>query len=850
MPGISAIKIRKGIYRFESRKRFQHVQRYRIVEKQPIDKIRDALRLALSPKKAEVKKGPAAAAAAPPAGGFDFRLVAVALVIAIVILLAGFFWLSAAASAAQPSQFQKVEAGSLSDKVLYGEVLTAGSRGSEDHVAAMFVDYDTVGLQNYSINLTTYEEDLPTQIFILNSQRIEASKYSDFLYYLRSNLASKGIALNEISLDQLETVPKGAEVIVPSGIVPRELLEGKSNFSGLTDRGVVVVYIGQSFKSMLNNTLVLTTPQQLQASAAITFDETAAQPCAENFSLFQPLYSVESRGAYGVSTIYGCVPVLKKGSGGALLLVPQTVDGGWGADSAAAARDIARIVEENRWASADTNSSSYLLELGNETPEISGRRIFFTSPFSGTERTVKISFAGYSKTGALLEDTKILRVSKTSLGELYSERLAVTTTNVTGAKIRMNAQLSEPVPASPVMSLVFTNDQGDEAWKEHVGNINTQQEANLDVPIYVDEGEYRLTLEDDSSKVYAATYLEVESVSIKGPGFGATQAIYVFDVQTPITLKSLTVDLDSGKFTKTINDVSAGPLSVDISSYTGGDALAYGNHTFVFTAGTLKRVVEYGRSLPPPPFPPEFILVGLLAAGIMSIGMFFARQEKVAFALDVPDFPPVSRTKIGLDPDTVLSVFPKVNENYRWEYTPLTVYEVKNGFKNIFYKGSPIFITDYNTEYLLNELTRRKKVKEFLDYYGLADWEAKSGRSIRYLAMLRKLRDICVNNAIPFTSLGESEVCDSEINVVGQTMYLHFYEKEDPARLLGRVLATIDKGITLILFKDDAEKRGFSGILNSPSRAPLIAKMEVENSSVLLLTYPELEKMVQEFKGV
>jgi len=29
-----------------------------------------------------------------------------------------------------------------------------------------------------------------------------------------------------------------------------------------------------------------------------------------------------------------------------------------------------------------------------------------------------------------------------------------------------------------------------------------------------------------------------------------------------------------------------------------------------------------------------------------------------------------------------------------------------------------------------------------------------------------------------------------------------------------------------------------------------VLKFEVENSSVLLLTFPELEKMVQEFKGV
>ena len=48
----------------------------------------------------------------------------------------------------------------------------------------------------------------------------------------------------------------------------------------------------------------------------------------------------------------------------------------------------------------------------------------------------------------------------------------------------------------------------------------------------------------------------------------------------------------------------------------------------------------------------------------------------------------------------------------------------------------------------------------------------------------------------------------------------------------------------------EAEKSEFASLLNSPTEASLVLNVEVENSSVLLLTYPELEKMVQEFKGV
>jgi len=358
-----------------------------------------------------------------------------------------------------------------------------------------------------------------------------------------------------------------------------------------------------------------------------------------------------------------------------------------------------------------------------------------------------------------------------------------------------------------------------------------------------------VNLEDDTGRLYASSYLEVTSVSISGPDTGAKPSIYVFDITTPVTLRSMSVTVDE-RDTLTFSDVASGALSVDVSSFTGGDALSYGDHVFEFTAGNLNRKVEYNRPQHPAPFPPELILITLLAGGIVGVGVYFARQEKVFFSLDIPDFPPVSRTKIPLNPDTVLSIFDKVNDNYHWEYTPLTVNEVKNGFKDIFYRGNPIYITDYNTEFLLNDLERTKKVESFLGYYGTKNWEQKSKHTLRYLSMLRKLRDICVNNAVPFTSLDESKVCDSEITVVGQSMYLHFFDSGNKEDVVKRSLETISSGITIVLFKDNPEKALFGGMLNSPTNAALLLKVEVENNSVLLLTFPELESMVQEFKGM
>jgi hypothetical protein len=90
------------------------------------------------------------------------------------------------------------------------------------------------------------------------------------------------------------------------------------------------------------------------------------------------------------------------------------------------------------------------------------------------------------------------------------------------------------------------------------------------------------------------------------------------------------------------------------------------------------------------------------------------------------------------------------------------------------------------------------------------------------------------------------------ITVVGQQISVHFYEKNANLReLISRVLPTIGRGISIILFKNPFDKDGFQQLVNSsPSVAPLIVKMEADSSSLLFLTTEELEKMLLEFKSM
>ena len=851
---IGKAKIKKKSYTFDVRKRYQSSLRFAIKERPPIERIKDAMKLLISPKK-EAKAAQSAKTAAPAPGGFNFFVFGAAILIALIIMFIGYLYLTTQVLA-QTASAPQVEKPSIENTVATSDLLTAGERGSAEQVAALGIDYNTQNLNNYTISIATYNGKIPSQVFVLESDKIEASTYPDFITQLRANLIRRKIILNPVTIRQLETMPDGAIVLVPSGVAPEELLGVGSTISmdKLADRGIVVIYIGQPFTKMLNNTLVIPTPASVVSSLPVVFDERSPPQSTGDFQLFEPLYRASPRGGWGSGSIYGSISLLKKNDG-AFLFIPQTLDGGWRGNATAAASDISTIIFDTPWAdSTGVQPSVYL--MANST-NYSGASYFFSNPFKGDIVTMKVDFTGYSSASNYpIEETLYSHTTKSTLGDLYIVGgNTVVPFNLTSTRTRINAKLNEPSSSQPNMYLSIIDSNGTEMQNIPEGNVNVQAEASFDLPVYVDRGEYIVRLIDDNGKVYAQTYMKVVSIDISFNGLNNQKhSVYGFDISmggNPVTLNKVTVVVDGGK-SGTYQFTGTSHLAVDVGQYSSGDFLGYGDHTFEFSSGDLKETYLYNRPIPQSLFTnPIFWVVGFLTLGIVGIGIVFARQESVFFFIDIPDFPPVARTRIPLPSSTVLSILEKVNENYRWKNTPLTAPEIKNGFKDVFYKGKPIYLTDYNVEYLLDELHSKRLVDESGGYYGLADWENRTGRSISYLALMRHLRDICVNNAVPFTQLGESKLCDSEITVVGQQMYLHFFGKgQSNQQLLVNILNTIQKGITIVLFETDQEKSEFQSLLHSPSAAPIILKMEADSGSVMMLTVPDFEKMLMEFKSM
>ncbi|MBU0591821.1 hypothetical protein KKF81_01915 [Candidatus Micrarchaeota archaeon] len=856
MVDLGKVKITKKVYRFNIVQKFQQVQHYKKRERPPIEIIKNSIKKMISPKKDKTKKEETITQTQPQSG-FNFMILGAAIVIALIILGLGWMYIS--------SQFREeatvfkplIAKPEINNIIMHSEVLTAGARGTPNYIGGLFIDYKAENVANYTVSITSYEKKLPSEVFILNSKRDDATTYSDFVQVLRNNLAKRKIPLNELTIQQLETLPEGAIVIIPSGAIPKEIIgiDSSINMDTLANRGVVVIYIGQPFTRVFNNSIIVTTPSTILKTLPIIFDETSQLQSDPGFSIYQPLYRVLGRGGWKSELAYGSVSVLTKGDG-AFIFLPQTLDSGWRGNYTGAADDVTKIIREIPWAKPIGQTMNYQFSDQNN---YSGQEYFFSEPFEQDSVTLKVDFTGYvPDSNVYTGETLFTHVENNFNSKLFiAQGTKVVSTNVTNELIRMNAQLNEPVAMQPNMFIVVSDINGTDVETFPQGAVSVQADRSFDIPIYIEKGEYIVKLVDDESTVYAQTYMKVVSIDVIYKGFLTEQpSVYVFEFEmddNPVQLGDIEVIVDDGKYgTYKFSDTKN--AQIDVGRYTNNENLPSGPHDFRFSSGGLVvNIPVSGYESSGGIFDnPLFLLVIVLTIGVVAIGIVFARQERVNYSVDIPDFPPIARTKIPLSPDVVLSIFPKVNENYRWENTPLTPSEVKNGFKAIFSKGRPIYITDYNVDYLLDELQKKGAIHESIGYFGLATWEEKTGKTMDYLALMRKLRDICVNNAVPFTGMDESKEADSVITVVGQQMYVNFFEKNgDHEKMLKRVLPSINNGITIILFKSDAQKERFTSTINcSPTPASLIAKMELDSNSMLFLTPDELEQMLKEFKGM
>lgn len=855
MGGLAKIKIQKTKYSFDVKKKYSYEKPYKVVKKPPAELLKEWFKGLFAPKQKTAAAPHKAVEKKPSAPTFNPFIVGAAIIFAIILLGAVAFVLSMQGLGTEIRQVvPSFEKPVVSNAIFDGEIVTSNDRYVNMNSGFVGLRYNASDLDNYTAYVYTFDKNLYSEVFLLESDVEDEGDYSNFVVALRTELGRYGLMLNEISIQDLESLPASAVVIVPSGYLPEELLGGGGSQitpSLLASRGVVVVYVGRPFSKVYSKGIVINTPPEIRKNIPFDFDE-RAQLSSSGISLYQPLYSVSGSGWESFLTS-GSVSVLTKGEGG-FVFFPQSLSGGWRADPLNAAEDIAKVILEAPWAKADGSPKTYSLEPTAASISL------LTNEFKGTAKSVLVVFEGKKRVGdqeIVVHDREVARIKKKVRGNLYiSPSNSIIPSSISGQNVRMYVALAEPQAQQVSLRVLIINGSNSIFTSFPLGRLSTQSEKEVDIALDPPKGEYKVLVVDDAGNAYAASYLSVSSIQVNFLGKGRSPSVYRFSVTMngkPTQLTQVVVSVDGGKHgVYTYASVVTG-IDVDTKQYTGGDALPPGNHSFEFKVGELTETYYIYIPVPQLPFFDDPIFLGAIVFSLLIVAasLIFARKEEARFFIDIPDFPPLAREKISLSPEVILSLFEKVNTSYHWRHTPLKLSEIKSGFKDIYYKGKPIYVIDYNVESILHKMKSHGKIVQFLDYYAPVSWEEATKRNIKYLVLIRALRDICINNATPFTGLGESDKADSEIDVMGQKMFVHFYYQEaDLAALFKKIFANAGEGINIILFENETEKGKFRKILASPTKPQLIMKLEVESSAIQLLTISELEKMIKELRSI
>ncbi|MCX8197598.1 MAG: hypothetical protein N3F07_00150 [Candidatus Micrarchaeota archaeon] len=860
-PELSKLRITKKAYVFDVRKKYS-ISRNFVIKKEaqtPAESIKEKLKSLFKKKEGEKEEKPKAQPAPQKAFGINPVIAGILVVLAIVVGSFLFVVWRMQQEPEEPSApAQKgYFVGKADYEIKQAEILTSPSGEDLGRVAYYRIGYTAENLSQLKFSLKLYSQKPTTQVFLLEYAKDGADTYPIFRKHLLENLKSRGIPISEITIEKLAELPGGATVIVPTGYFPKELFGKDSHFSfeDLLERGNNIVYIGFQVDRVLNRD-GLTEPV---ASTNLQFSK-AKLSSTDGFRLFDAQYSASGTGnLYSAGQIYGSVSVVKSSKGGgALVILPQSLDGGWRGDQRmtsgeVAAGDIARLIEEQRWllpiASAEASA-----ELGGEEKQ-AGSLELYSSAFTANRAYAQISAEAEDTGGAKTRKVEVVELEKAPKGEMQPREPVAVPYYLSGQLTRLNIQLRED-SSKPVKLFVKLYRNGSLAQEEELelGMTNPTAEKPKDIPVNVEPGTYLVRVESREGKVYAQTFVRVTGLEagIRSANWQNRTFVFYFSAgNQSVNPRTVEISMDGKnwkKFTSSQYQFSGGETQI---AYSYPESITPGNHTFQIIIGSWsKQIVQEYRPTRYPWDNPLFVILGVLSILIFAVGMFLRRPETLKYGLDVPDFPPISAIKIPVKREAVMQIFNDVNASYSWQYMPLRPEEIKNGFRRLTYNGKPILIGDFNLERVLFKLKEEGKVKEELGYYGLSQWESQSKHTIRYLAIYRIMRNVFVNSAVRFSKLDAIPECDVKAIVGKEEIYFHIMEEPFSAEdktypngavcrgaetIVHRALATAKKGTTIIVFRTEEERDSFFDSLAAPSKLAVALKMEISNRNIFLL---------------
>lgn len=716
------------------------------------------------------------------------------------------------------------------------------------------VDYGTDGTRSlyilYSIEshhvprmrieARRFPSQIPTDIYLLDYPCDGCLGKAPFAGSLEQSLKAKGVipqngSLSVVKINELARVTKPGIIVVPTGRLPQDLVDQQSdaNMGRLTGMGSVIVYIGGDLTlSMGRDGAVREMPEGALEPYNITSVSTLGGGTDSPYRLEQSRFTLVGPGA---SQIAGAIYAQPMGSG-YFVAFPDTLDLGWSRTGpAAAGEDVAELIYQAAWETPITTGTDNLT-LAMPHNNLTKGTLFMaqSDDNGGYVRLYLTAFApNQSQEGG--NETFRREYVDLSISNPVTGRMSHPPVGVNGSTLDFHMRFQESFPEPREIGIFLrAYKDGDQVQEQDLGTVSfvTVYERDMHFNVNLSGGDHILRVQDFSAKTYAQSFLHIPDVAIVSTADPLwEQPLFTFRLisdGSPVANTAVQVSIDGAGNASLITD-SEGNFA-----FVPAEVPSFGMHMLSFAATGKLMSLQFTRVKPTTFFDDpknQVLVVAILIVAVLGVAL--QRTEPPKYFIDVPDFPPQKKERIPLSRFSLINLIESTNKDYRWKFMPLTSQEIKaNVRKKLTYLGKPIMISDYNLEKLLGQLTETGELFQASGLFGLKGWVAQSGKSPRYLAMFRTLRNFFINNAVLFTDVGQRTDCDTLANYRGENLFIHIY---DGGETVVRVLLAARKGRNYLVFESQGEMEEFMRRLSTSATPPSVAlKMEMDSRQVAL----------------
>ncbi len=742
--------------------------------------------------------------------------------------------------------------GSLSTSS-YG-VLTYNS--STQLVAYVNAYYSRSGASTGYTKLALYKSNPILPVYLVNVQGycVQCFLPTTLLNDLNRTMAQEGVlfnstTLNYIDINKISAVPRGAIVIIPSGLMPNILLpnvtytEGCQRYSNTTvlsllSEGDTVIYVGRNLSRSVSCTqqIVQNSNATVSALGIPIINSTYYNSSAPNPLYFKsPTFFVSPGQSFGTATS----GYILNGTFISLSNYPQV---GWNGNATQLAYDLATIIESRYWIPK--------LMSGSKT-------LYFNSTSGGGEYTLftlnstlpyspKASSAINSSYGLLtlmLYNQNTSQEFESGFRYVMHQNGDISMPSVVGQsqQVQISAQVFNSTHNNAAIVYVpvyYSNLSAAPQPPVRVGQAGTSALYSY-ASFQLRSGYYIARLDGQQGNTYSSALFQVANAAITPLQMNFANSTFVF------TASSNGAPISGTPYTASVNGaynrsgvIEAGELTYSLPK---GAALGHSSGTFYINVLGDRYAIPYNNKSSGPTIPPIYIEFAIAAVFVIILNRILVPTNVEQYFVDVPDIKPAQHETAKETTATILGVFDRVNTLYRWQYMPLTAEEVRAGISNnIKYGNTRISITLRNTYAVLNILMKKGLVVYAGDYYAPKSWTEQSGHGIDYLAVYRRLRDYCIANAMMFAEMGSSEKYDLVITSKGSQSFIKIYSSQSKVK----DVEVGSKSRTFLVFLDEESRMDFlDRLYGSYGRNAELLKLAIGYGNLKLIDTSDLDEL-------